>query len=67
MLGNHDITFCIGSPVNCPKKEHCYRYKEVNRMAPGELFSSATLYKRPCTKENNYLLFIEDEETNYED
>lgn len=61
MVGSRDITFCVGTPVECPKKEQCYRYKEVDRIMPGEVFSTSTLYNTACTKDNNYLLFIEDE------
>ena len=48
MAFSHDITFCAGELVDCPKKESCYRYKEVDRFQPGEVFSMATLYKAAC-------------------
>lgn len=63
MAFSHDITFCTGDLIECEKKETCYRYKEVNRFKPGEVFSMATLYKAACCPENEYQLYIEDKET----
>ena len=60
MAFSHDITFCIGEPVDCPKKDSCYRYKEVSRFASEEIFSSATLYKAACCEANSFQLYIED-------
>ena len=58
MAFSHDITFCAGELVDCPKKESCYRYKEVDRFQPGEVFSMATLYKAACCEVNDFQLFI---------
>ena len=60
MAFSHDITFCAGELVDCPKKESCYRYKEVDRFQPGEVFSMATLYKAACCEANDFQLFIGD-------
>lgn len=62
MAFSHDITFCTGDPVECDKKETCYRYKEVYRFKPGEVFAMTTLYKAACCPENEYQLYIEDKE-----
>lgn len=67
MAFSHDITFCAGGLVDCPKKESCYRYKEVDRFQPGEVFSMATLYKTACCETNGFQLFIKDEEEKNED
>ena len=61
MAFSHDITFCAGELVDCPKKESCYRYKEVDRFQPGEVFSMATLYKAACCEANDFQLFIGDD------
>ena len=53
MAFSHDITFCAGELVDCPKKESCYRYKEVDM---------ATLYKAACCEVNDFQLFIKDKE-----
>lgn len=60
MAFSHDITFCAGELVDCPKKESCYRYKEVDRFQSGEVFSMATLYKAACCEANDFQLFIGD-------
>ena len=60
MAFSHDIAFCAGELVDCPKKESCYRYKEVDRFQPGEVFSMATLYIAACCEANDFQLFIGD-------
>ena len=51
---SHDITFCNGADMDCPRKDECYRYKETERLPKGEVYSVATLYKYVCREANNY-------------
>lgn len=67
MAFSHDITFCTGVEIECPKKEDCYRYKEPERISPGEVYSTATLYKYACKEENGFQLYIKDKEEVNED
>lgn len=57
---SHDITFCNGADMDCPRKNECYRYKETERFPKGEVYSVATLYKYVCREANNYQLYIKD-------
>lgn len=49
---------CTQEENNCPKKEECRRYLNVNEGTDWALF------KYMCTEENNYHLFMEKEEDN---
>lgn len=62
MAFSHDITFCMGDSIECPKKDFCYRYKEVDRLVPGEIVSLASLYKAACCETNDFQLYIKDGE-----
>ena len=49
------IYFCTNENNKCPKKDTCKRYLEID----GE--EHATLFKRACTEQNNYILYIKAE------
>ena len=49
------IYYCTQENNNCPKKEECKRYIEVEGK------NHATLFKAACTETNNYVLFIKAE------
>lgn len=46
------IYYCTNENNNCSKKEECKRYLDVDGK------NHATLFKRACTENNNYVLFI---------
>ena len=48
---------CTIENNNCPKKEECKRYLNAKDN------SCMTLFKYACTEENDYLLFMKQEET----
>ena len=55
------VIYCENGEDNrCPKKESCKRYLHANEH------TSLKLYKLPCTRENNYLLYIKEDYTNEE-
>lgn len=49
---------CTIENNNCPKKEECKRYLNAENN------SCMTLFKYACTEENNYLLFMKQENDN---
>lgn len=49
------IYYCTNENNKCPKKEECKRYLEI------DMDCCATLFKRVCTKDNNYILFMKAE------
>lgn len=53
------IIYCDKGKENlCPKKESCKRYLHADGH------TSLKLYKAPCTKNNKFLLYIKEDDTN---
>lgn len=55
-----DMIYCKHPGNNCPRKESCKRYLQV------EHFNRAPLYNVACTKDNNYVLYTKGDDTNPE-
>ena len=49
------IYYCVKEDNDCPKREECKRYI-------GEDECRATLFKEACTEDNNYVLFMKNEQ-----
>lgn len=49
------IYYCVQENNDCPKKEECKRYIEEDECR-------VTLFKVACTKDNNYVLFMKNEQ-----
>lgn len=49
------LYYCTNENNDCPKKNDCKRFLEINDNC------HATLYKEACTEQNSHVLFIEKE------
>lgn len=47
------IYYCTNEDNDCPKKEQCKRFLNVQEK------QNTTLFKNACNEDNNYVLFIE--------
>lgn len=52
------IYYCTNENNTCPKKDSCKRYLEMASHPD----TNTTLFKIACTKDNEYVLYIEKEE-----
>lgn len=50
------IYYCTPDNNDCPKREECKRFVEVDGK------NHSTLYKVACTEKNNYVLYIKNDE-----
>lgn len=56
---NDFIYYCENNGSTCKKKDKCVRYLKAN-----EHVCKTTLFKQSCTKDNEYILYMEDYEKN---
>lgn len=50
------LYYCTNENNTCPKKDECERFIDAEENC------NTTLYKESCTEQNNYILFIKNEQ-----